>query len=246
MKPLINHPQKGNTSFFYRIETIRIDRSMPKKAYEKIWIRDVEIIYTGKEHGLYRYHLLCSNINFRADLSVPGITFLRRAAYLFDEIKISVTQNGEIIKINNLAVLQKRWACIQQELAGDNKGAAVDSFFYSISNSIADEGKLIEFLSGYKMYGLYFNGLWGNNILNKIYKRQKVDYDLLQGKFIEENCSAKLLGTETVFSVMADVEKETVKQYEGQFIYNAERLTEGIVEIEHENDQIKYSILWVG
>ena len=96
------------------------------------------------------------------------------------------------------------------------------------------------------MYGLYFNGLWGNNILNKIYKRQKVDYDLLQGKFIEENCSAKLLGTETVFSVMADVEKETVKQYEGQFMYNAKRLTEGIVEIEHENEQIKYSILWVG
>jgi hypothetical protein len=226
-------------------------------SWEETWFRDVELIYTGNIGNLYRFQLLCLDMEHRSGDYSPEIDIKKQLACIFDDVRLSVNEKGEIVKVNNRNQLQERQKKEYGKLKKHNDGYVLENYFRSLEALLEDEQETINFLSDYKMYGMIFNGISFSTTLNETTYRRKVTLpDFFGEDIIEENGKAVPVlkpGQEKPFSVTGKIaekqEKEDTQdsiQYQGEFIYNGNLLVNGILDIENNNHKIKYSILWVG
>lgn len=236
------NPEIG-AQYTYRFETIVDDFTNIKRPIQKSYIRNVLIMPIEKQDNLQVYQIFTAKIIIKSNVAVADEYLIKQLGYAFDEIEAGVDYSGKIIRIYNLKELQFRWNLTREKLEQEYIGVAVEVYFRTIDAILNNEQKLIEFLSSYKMFGLYFHGLFGNYLLWEMpIKRENRAEDF-------ENAPV----TEVIFpenreKVKYKIEGKSsaLERYEGQLVYDDSQLQEALIECENETQSIKYGALFLG
>jgi len=236
------NPEIG-AQYNYRFETIVDDFTNEKRPIQKSYIRKVMLMPIGKQDSLDVYQIFTAKISIKSNVAVADEYLIKQLGYAFDEIEAGVDYSGKIIRIYNLKELQFRWNLTREKLEQEYIGVAVEVYFRSIDAILNNEKQLIDFLSSYKMFGLYFHGLFGNYLLWEMpIKRENRAEDF-------EN----VLVNETIFPEKRDVVKYKIEakssaldRYEGQLIYDDFQLQEALMECKNDTQSIKYGALFLG
>jgi len=236
------NPEIG-AQYNYRFETIVDDFTNIKRPIQKSYIRNVLIMPIEKQDNLQVYQIFTAKIIIKSNVAVADEYLIKQLGYAFDEIEAGVDYSGKIIRIYNLKELQFRWNLTREKLEQEYIGVAVEVYFRTIDAILNNEQKLIEFLSSYKMFGLYFHGLFGNYLLWEMpIKRENRAEDF-------ENAAV----TEAIFPENREMVKykiegksSALERYEGQLVYDDFQLQEALIECENETQSIKYGALFLG
>ena len=233
---ILEHPLK-NFSKTYRLETVVVSNPDTSYRTEKSYVRIAEVYYLGSEKDYFKYHVLVVDFNFSNDDNAMG-KFLKQISYLFDELELTVDQDGNITEINNLDFLRLRWAKIAAKLSENHEGEAINNYFSQISSVLKDESLLISFLEGYNMFGLLFNGLL--QPLDTKRKRQSSE------EFTESITPVKEGDKMMVRISTEDPEPAGIDDFRGLFVFREGHNEEGFMEIKKDNTHLKHSLLWIG
>lgn len=221
----------------YRLETIVIEKKNQFYLTEKKYVRNTEIYYLGTEKGHFKYHVLVVDFNFSNDDNAMG-KFLKQISYLFDELELTVDKDGNILEVNNLQFLRLRWMKIAARLSETHKGEVVDNYFIQISSVLEDENRLVDFLGGYNMFGLLFNGLLQSFDTKR--KRESPD------GFTEIMTPVKDGETMTLTIAPENPDQTEIDHFRGLFVFKGDHYEEGFMEIKKDNTHLKHSLLWIG
>lgn len=221
----------------YRLETIVTEQKNMFYLTEKKYVRTVEVYYLENIDERHQFQILVVDFNFSNDDNAEGI-LIKQISYLFDELEIFVDKEGNIIKIGNLDFLRRRWIKISGKLLLSHKGETIDNYFAQISNLLENEQQLIDFLSGYQMFGLLFNGLL-NSFQNKTSR--------VSAEGFAEILKVKNHSDKTMITISADnIENTGIKDFSGILQYRNDLYEEGFIEIKKHNYHLKHSLLWIG
>ncbi|WP_128330277.1 hypothetical protein [Apibacter sp. HY039] len=239
----------------YRIKSTIRNNVTLKSPKDKVWVRDIGIIFTGREEEGYRFQVFCLKVEDRS-ASAPIYSLEKTKFRLFDDVRISVSAEGEIKKLNNLSTIQKRWKEMRRELEKINQGDSVQNYFNSIDQLLEDKQKIINFLSDYVMLGLFFNGTVFGNLAAFTENKKTVAPEFLLSTRIEElwkKQNTQQQQNEIYFSVKGQAidpakpqQKDLLKKYEGTFIYEGNRLIDAGIETHYNNHFRKHTLLWTG
>lgn len=159
----ISEPDNENMQYgVYRFSTTFQDEDLKD---QKLYVRNVLVHQLDTKKGITRFQLLCEKYEFDDPYCMA---FIRKTAYLFDELIVSINLDMRIIDIENARSLQKRWEQLKAEIRQNHAGSEFENYVQSIDSTIYDKEKLISFLESYKMYGLFFKGLWIRNNLHQM------------------------------------------------------------------------------
>jgi hypothetical protein len=239
----------------YRFETIITDFSNKRRVVERVFTRDVELIYLGKKKELFVFDVFTKKIAFSSNQIIENEQLLKEAAYTFDEIEMGVNDKGQIVVVYNLIAMKHRWEATKFELIKDNLGYELDDFLSIISNVLKDEEQLISFLNTNKMFGLYFHGLFGKNDMREVPKTRKTIIPEFDDAEITEQIWTDNRGPLFVIDAQKNIgiekkiisKNDEVIKHQGKICYNKDnQLLDGIIETENEYMNIKHTVLWVG
>ena len=129
-----------------------------KGKQEKIFTRDVNVYLLDVTDITNTYLLYCIKYGFDDPEFQP---FLKKIAYLFDEIIVIVNNNGKIISIDkkNISEIEKRWEVTRKKILEGNSGKVLLDYLQTIDKTIKNNDLLYEFLQNDNMYGMLFNGM---------------------------------------------------------------------------------------
>lgn len=235
-------PEIG-AQYNYRFETIVDDFSNQRRTIQKSFVRDVMIMPIGKQDNLDVYQIFTAKIFIKSDVAISDEYLIKQLGYAFDEIEAGVDYSGKIIRIYNLNALQFRWDLKRQELEQEYIGVAIQSYFNAIGGILNDEIKLIEFLSSYKMFGLYFHGLFGNYLLWEMPIKREKKADDFDNEIVKEQIFPE---KKEFVKYLIRGESKAFNKYEGALIYNDFKLQEALIVCENETQSIKYGTLFLG
>lgn len=232
----MEHPLK-NPCKTYRFETIVISNPNTSYSTQKSYVRTAEIYYLGNEKDCFKYQILVVDFNFSNDDNATG-KFLKQISYLFDELELTVDHDGNIMRVDNIGFLLSRWPEIVDRLSNTHKGEAIENYFRQISSLLDNEEDLIEFLGGYNMFGLLFNGLL--QPFDSRRKRQSPD------GFIEMMTPVKE-GDKMVLTISPEnLDGTEVDHFGGLLQFKKGHYEEGFTEVKKHNTHLKHSLLWIG
>lgn len=221
----------------YRLETIVKEQRNPVYAITKSYARQIEVYYLGKTKEDHQFQILVVEFDFSDQDTAMG-KFIKKISYLFDELECRVDNEGNITAVDNLLFLRLRWGKIQSELSKTHKGEAIDNYFNQISSILENEAKLIDFLTGYNMFGLLFNGL----LESFDTKRKRISPDGFTEIMTPEKDGEKM-----ILKVSAqNLEQSEIDDFKGIFICKENQYEEGFIEIKKQNFHLKHSLLWIG
>lgn len=234
---------KTGAQYSYRFETIVEDFTMKKRPVKKAYIRDIEIMPIGKQENLDVYQLFTAKISIKSNVSIADEYLIKQLGYAFDEIEAGVDFTGKIVKIFNREALRFRWTKKCYELEKEYLGDYIQRYFRQIDTILENEVRLLEFLSNYKMFGLYFHGLFGS------YRAWEMP--IVRENFAEDFKNA--LVREEIYPEKKEGIKYKIKgeslalsNYKGELIYEDFQLQEALIECENETQSIKYGALFLG
>ncbi|WP_090022908.1 hypothetical protein [Chryseobacterium oleae] len=232
----MEHPLK-NFSKTYRLETVVVSNPDTSYRTEKSYVRIAEVYYLGNEKEYFKYHVLVVDFNFSNDDNAIG-KFLKQISYLFDELELTVDQDGNITGINNIDFLRLRWMKLAAKLSENHEGEAIDHYFSQISFVLEEESRLIDFLGGYNMFGLLFNGLL--QPLDTKIKR-------LSSEGLTETITPGKDGDKIILTTVAeDPEPAGIDHFRGLYVFREGHNEEGFMEIMKNHTHLKHSLLWIG
>jgi len=248
LKPILNQEQ------LYRFATRFTDSFNKKHIVEKDCIRFITLTYYGTIDDLFVFKVLTNKVDVLFNQKNLENHLPKECIYAFDDVDLGVNEKGEIVKVFNLAALQKQWKRRKLELQEFNVGHELDTFLDNISNVLMNEENAIEILNLNSMFGFYFQGLFAKYDTNEVPKKRTVIVEEFDVALTEEIwAESKISGLKITAQKSNDAHKkiicdmDVIKKYEGNLMYNTEnRLVEGFLEIKNENMNIKYKILWVG
>lgn len=221
----------------YRLETIFTEQKNPVYRITKSYARQIEVYYYGKVKEEHRFQVLVVDFNFSDEEDAMG-KLIKKISYLFDELECKVDAEGNITAVDNLLFLRMRWLKIQNELSKTHKGEAVDNYFSRVSSLLEDERKLIDFLGGYNMFGLLFNGL-----LESFDTKRKRE----SSEGFTEIMTPVKVGDKMILKISAqNLEQTEVEDFRGVFVCKRDQYEEGFIEIKKQNSHLKHSLLWIG
>lgn len=146
------NPQKEQLiSALYRF-SVTINNDKLQKCYS----REVSIRQLTFKRKTTKFQLLTKKYSF----DDPQITALiRKTAYLFDILFLTLDPDHKIISIENEVEVQKRWEKLKKELKPNHTGAAFKNYLQTMDNTLYNTKKLIAFLERDKIFGLFYKGL---------------------------------------------------------------------------------------
>lgn len=187
---------------------------------DQIFKRKIKLFCLPDVDGLLRYQLLTVAYTFEGT-ATPA--FIRRIAYVFDEVVFKVDMGGRLQKIENIDRIKARWVATKAELEIDHKGRTIESYFNAIDQLLEDEEALLDFLSTPKMFGMLFSGMTAEGHVQL---------------FNEFNINGKRKkGENTTWDVEDDWGNKT-----GQFSLTKYYLEQGYLK----SGNTQYEILWLG
>ncbi|MFH7001887.1 hypothetical protein [Flavobacterium bizetiae] len=247
LEPALNKTQS------YRFTTKTTDFSNKNNAIEKDFVRNVEITYLGKNKDLLIFDVFTSNIVFKHNQTIVKEKILKEGALAFYDIELGVNDKGEIVKVFNRKEIENHWKQVKFEQKKINSGDELDDFFAAISDLLNNEEQVISFLNSRNMFGLFFHGLFAKPESDKI--PQKRTTAIIEFDNIIVNVEIWMSKDAPQFLITAQKSDDAnyipndneIKKYIGEWIYNKNsQLEEVFFEIENQNLNIKYNVLWVG
>ena len=199
----------------------------------------MEIYFLGYHKNEFLYQLLTIDYSFSNEDNSEGI-FLKKMSRLFNDVQVIANEENSIVRIVNIKALKLKWKNLLEKLSVDYQGNAVENYFKTISGVLDNEKEFIKFLEGYSMFGMYFNGHYGNFNLYK----KKERYTMQNQISLREQTG--ISKTEGVISLKQIGFSEEKIISEGVFTYKDNKLNEGYLEINNFDKQTKYSLLWMG
>ncbi|WP_443937011.1 hypothetical protein [Pedobacter sp. MW01-1-1] len=164
-----------NTPFWsgtYRFSTT-ICHENPRLC--KRYTREVLVQQLHLKKGETTFQFLCKYYEF----DDPHVSVLvRKMAYLFDILLLTIDKEGHILTVENESKLQEKWELLRAALQKEHAGSAWDNYLYSINQILYDSEKLIAFLESNHMYGIFFKGLWLYN-----HAENEAEYVVERSKF---------------------------------------------------------------
>jgi hypothetical protein len=223
----------------YRFKEV-ITKTSNNRLTTKTTTKTVKICFSGMEDNLWRYQLLCVNLEIEAK-HMGSTSILRKQLNVFDEVIVQVTHNGTIVALLNHKDLQKRWQEVKEELLEKHQGSALLDLLADTDELMDDKKKLLKFIASKEMYGLYFNGCWGYHDITKprfeglvLNIEKRIQYDQ-HTKHLQKPYS------QDVQIVFKAVQEKKVQ--ESEFTYKKNQLIEAFLAIEEPNINAKYSII---
>lgn len=226
-----------NSCKTYRLETIVISNPETSYSREKSYVRTAEVYDLGKENNCFKYQILIVDFNFSDDDNAMG-KLIKQISYLFDELILTIDEEGNIISVENLLFLRLRWTKIQSDLLKLHQGNAVENYFNQINIVLENEPSLIEFLQEYNMFGLLFNGLWNSFEERRIRKTKK--------QYVEMMTPEKKDGKIIQIISAENLEQSDVTYFRGINIFSKNNFVESFIEIKKHQYHLKHSLLWIG
>jgi hypothetical protein len=234
---------KIGAHYRFRFETIIDDFTNKKSPVQKAYIREVEIMPIGKQGNIEAYQVFTGEISIKSNVSIADEYLIKQIGYAFDELEIGVDFTGKMIRVFNTEALRFRWNKKRFELEEEYGGNYIQSYFRHIDSVLGNESSLIEFLSGYKMFGLYFHGLFGSYLpLEMPIKREMIIEDF-ENIIVEES-----IFPEKREAVKYRIEgvSAALEKYRGELIYQDFQLQEAWIECSDETQSISYGALFLG
>lgn len=119
---------------------------------DNTYTREVEIFKTTVDEKIWKYDFFCTNIEI---IGPNNKSYIKKVAYIFDEISILVDVNGKIIDVIKPADMDQRWEKTKDKILLEYKGELITTYLKKIDQTIADKKELITFLQSDSMYGLF-------------------------------------------------------------------------------------------
>jgi hypothetical protein len=209
--------------------------------------REIEIIYID-EISPYRFlfQVMNHSTKFESNYGLPNKIMYQRIACIFDYLELIITPEGKIVVVHNIKEVYEKAIQIINKLKKDYVGYVFDQFTKQILEICSTQKLLINYLKDYKMLGLYFTGCYIEYSYNKSkifslnrmlqdYKHQKVEEKYV---LIEEQ--------DKIIYTFELEDKSLFKTYNGKIIAKLNQIERAKVEIETEEINIKYTMIWVG
>lgn len=118
---------------------------------ENIYTREVEIHRANIREKIWKYDFFCTNIEIKGP---NNVSYIRKVAYIFDEISVLVDVNGKIIDVSKPADMDQRWEKTKEKILLEYKGEIITNYLKKIDQTIEDKEQLKAFLQSDAMYGL--------------------------------------------------------------------------------------------
>lgn len=232
-------------NFHFSTETTNLKKV--NYGWQKTYERKVEILFLGRKENLRLFQVLTTKIILKSNKALPNKIMLTQLGYVFDYLELGINDKGLIKKVLNQKEVLLRFQDIKKQIEKDHYGFELVQLLHSLAKTIEDEEKLIAFLHSYKMFGLYFTGLYvpfqskPKEVITREIILEEVEHQRVEEKIItvEEN------GNFT-FEVCLNEAVETIKNYQGTIATEFNRVKMGYLEIETEDSNIKYTTSWVG
>lgn len=244
---LAKYLPKLSKTYCYHFITETTNLAKVNRDWQKKVERKTEIIYLGRKEGFRLFQLLTTKIIMTSSKAFPNKSLLIKLGYVFDYLEVGVNDKGCIQRVFNIDDLKLRLQETKNHLEIDHEGEGFVQLINEIFELLLDEKKIVRFLQSYKMFGLYFNGLYqrfqetsSNPII-----RPQVLYDFNQLK-IQEKVAFTENNNSYIFTVKKKSEEENVEKYNGIYKTEYNQLIMGFIEVENEKENIKYSASWVG
>lgn len=232
--------------YYYHFITETTHLVKGKKEWQKIE-RQVAIIYLGRKESFRWYQVVTPKIIFTSNKAFPNQLLLKEMGHIFDYIEVGVSNKGVIHKIFNIGDLKLRMQGIKSHLEKDHAGASFVELFNGIATILEDEKKTVQFVQSYKMFGLFFNGLYQQYQVDQpnLLIKPKVldDFGKLE---IQEEISFTENNNNYTFTIKEKSQEEKTEKYEGGYTTEYNQLLKGFITLENQETNIKYSVSWVG
>jgi hypothetical protein len=111
--------------------------------------------------------------------------FWNNLAYIYDHIQLVTDYSGKVSKLKNVEEIQKKQLTTIEEITRAYKGEPINMVINQIEAAGSDINLLFHQLVEYKLYGLFFTGLY-DQIRNQSRKRKLVDIFGSKELIIEE------------------------------------------------------------
>jgi hypothetical protein len=246
IKDIANHWPKLATTYHYHFITENTVLEKINNGWQKTIERKVEIIFLGRKDGYRLFQVLTTKITITSNKGVSNKRMYLKLGYVFDYLEVGVSDSGRIIKVFNLKELLLRFTEIKTELKKDYIGTTFEQLLSIIEVFLKEEEKLITFLHSYKMFGLYFNGLY------QPFQRKR-DNPIIRQKILDDFEQIEIQETFTYkekdnfYDYHSEkTNEDNLVSYKGIFKTEYNQIIMGYIEIENEIKNVKHNISWVG
>ncbi|MFT4093787.1 MAG: hypothetical protein QM640_09100, partial [Niabella sp.] len=129
----------------YRFRSSVIARDINEREFIKeVYNRKVKLFFLGIDSGLYMYHLFTVLFDFDPEHTPQ---YIRKIAYIFDEVVLLSDGAGTIRKVVNAEKLKKKWLITRDALQKNHTGTAITLYFNAVDELLSDHKKLCSFFS---------------------------------------------------------------------------------------------------
>lgn len=239
-------PEWGKIYNYYFITQIT-NKTEVNMGWQKKIERRVEIIYLDKKEGLRFFQVLTPKITLTSNKAFPNKNLILKLGYLFDNLELGINNKGIIKKIFNMHDLKTRFLETKVFLEKDYVGSDFEQIIIATQQLVENQENLIGFLQSYKMFGMYFNGLYQEyqkESKNPVI-RDKILHDFNQ-TCVEEKINFVSENNNYTFNVLINNPTNPIENHKGVYKTTYNQLETGYIETETEETNINYSALWVG
>ena len=242
----LHWPKVGKINNFHFItETTNLKKV--NHGWQKTYERKAEILFLGRKEELRLFQVITTKIILKSNKALPNKSLLTKLGYIFDYLELGINDKGLIKKVFNKKEILLRFQDIKKQIEKDYYGLELEQLLHSISKTIENEEKLIAFLHSYKMFGLYFTGLYipFQSKPAEIVSRE-VNLQDFEHQVVEEKIISSAENDNFTFNINLDNSSETFEKYTGIIKTELNRIQMGYLEIATEDLKIKYNTSWVG
>ena len=157
------------------------------KTKDNTYIRKVNIYKSDISDQIIKYTFLCMDFKFEGP---NNVSYIRRVAYVFDEITVLVNPSGKIIDVIKPEDMDTRWQETKEKILLSYSGSAITKYLEQVEETINNKQKLTDFLQSDAMYGLLLKGLSQINNpdqLSKIKFNKKEDLKTITAKSLSKD-----------------------------------------------------------
>lgn len=242
----LHWPKVGKINNFHFItETTNLKKV--NHGWQKTYERKVEILFLGRKEELRLFQVITTKIILISNKALPNKGLLTKLGYIFDYLELGINDKGLIKKVFNQKEVLLRFQDIKKQIEKDYYGLELEQLLNSISKTIENEEKLIAFLHSYKMFGLYFTGLYipFQSKPADLVTREIVLQDF-EHQVVEEKIISSVENDNFTFKISLNNQVDIIKNYTGIIKTELNRIQMGYLEIETQDLNIKYNTSWVG
>ncbi|OEK09426.1 hypothetical protein A8C32_11960 [Flavivirga aquatica] len=224
---------ENRTSFLHRTYGIKINYSN-----EKIIHYMLEVVCTSYKKGVFSYTLNRDQF-FKNGKRLEGFMeqLAEQSVSCLYPLKVSVSEAGQIIGVNNQEDIETRWETKQKELAKRYSGKSFVNYCKKISHVVSSPEKILKSLNSDVVYDILFSKIY-INYTNKFTKPLEKEF-----KWFSSIQKIRFQGNQSVNPVLKENNRMLIN-YQGS-MQPVSVLNKGETAIKYQLDAIDHTLLRV-